>query len=78
MRLAVHVARIGARIGTSSFGAVDLREKNYLEDQGIDRRIILRVIFRKWHGKVMDWFDLAQDRGRWRMLVNAVMNFRVP
>jgi hypothetical protein len=25
----------------------------------------------------MDWIDMAQDRDRWRALVNAVMNLQV-
>jgi hypothetical protein len=29
-----------------------------------------------WGG--VDWIGLAQDRGKWRALMNEVMNLRVP
>ena len=52
-------------------------EREPLKVPGVDGRIILRCIFRKCDGG-MDWIDLAQDRDMWRVLVNAVMNLRVP
>jgi hypothetical protein len=27
---------------------------------------------------VVDWIGLAQDRNRWRALVNSVLNLRIP
>ena len=56
----------------------NLRERDHLEDLGVDGRIILRWVFRKWDGGGMDWIDLAQERDRWRALVHAVINLRVP
>jgi hypothetical protein len=47
-----------------------------LEDAGVDGRIILKWILEKWDGGT-DGIDLAQDRDRWRAVVNAVMNLQV-
>jgi len=40
-------------------------ERGHLGDPGLDGKIILRWIFRKWD---MDWIELAHDRERWRSL----------
>jgi hypothetical protein len=49
-------------------------KRDHLEDPCVDGRIILKLIFRKWD---VEWGH-GLDRDRWRALVNAVMNFRVP
>jgi hypothetical protein len=37
-------------------------------------KIYLREI--RWSG--VDWIDMAQDKYRWRTLVNTVMNLQIP
>ena len=48
MRWARHVARIGDRRGVFRVLVGNLRERDHLEDPGVDARIIFRWIFRKW------------------------------
>ena len=47
MRQAGHVARMGRGEAYTGFWWGNLRERDHLEDQGVDGRIILRWIFKK-------------------------------
>jgi hypothetical protein len=67
----------GRRVVRTGFWWGNLRKGDHWGDPGLDGRIILRRIFGKWDVGV-DWIGLAQDRDRWRALVSAVMNLRVP
>jgi hypothetical protein len=50
---------------------------SHVGDPGVDWRMILKWIFKKWDGG-MDGIELAGDRDRWLALMNAVMNLGVP
>jgi hypothetical protein len=56
----------------------NLKGRDHLEDPGVDERITLRWIIQELRYGGTDGIDLAQDRDRWRALVNAVMNLRLP
>jgi len=55
---------------------ISLSKRDHLE-LSVDGNIVLEWNLKIWDGD-LDRIDLAQDRDRWRALVNAVMNLRVP
>ena len=54
----------------------NLRERDRMEDPGVDGRITIKWIFMKWDGD-MGWIDVAQNRDKWRALVNGVIKIWV-
>ena len=77
MRWAGHVARMGKGESCTGFWWGNLGERDHWGDPGLDGRIILKWMFSKWDVGVIGSIELAQDRDRWRALVNAVMNLWV-
>jgi hypothetical protein len=71
------VACMGVGGVCTGFWWGNLWERDDVKDLDIDRRVILKSIFKNWDG-LMDWIDLAQVRDRLLALANAVMNLRVP
>jgi hypothetical protein len=78
MRWAGHVARMGEKRNTYKLLVGKPEGKRPLgrpRRRSVDN-IKMALLDIGW-GSV-DWIGLAQDRNRWRALVNAVMNLRVP
>jgi hypothetical protein len=75
LRWTEHVARVRERRGAYR---VLVRKPEGRKPLGRSRRMWkhnIKMDLRKveW---VMHWIDLAQGRGRWRAVVNAIMNFQ--
>jgi hypothetical protein len=65
MRWAGRVARMGEERNVYRVLVGNQKERDHLEHQGIYGRM------------ESEWIQLAQDKGRWRSVVNYVMNLRV-
>jgi hypothetical protein len=74
MRWAWHIVRVGENrilVGKPEGKRPQARPRRRSVDN-------IKMDLRETGRGVMDWIDLAQDRDRWRALVNMVMNLRVP
>jgi hypothetical protein len=74
MRWAGHVARMGDGRNVYRVLVGKPEGKDHLKDQGVDGRKGIKWTLGRLVGDV-EWIHLAQNRDRWRAVVNAVMNW---
>jgi hypothetical protein len=78
MRWAGHVARIGKKWNACRLlvgKAEGKRQPGRLKRRWVDN---IRMDVEQVGWGNVNWIDLAQDRNRWRALVNSVLSFRIP
>jgi hypothetical protein len=74
MRWAGHIARMGEKRNAYRL-LVGKRPLGRPRRKGVDN---IRMDLGEVGWGDVDWVGLAQDRNRWRALVNSVLNVRVP
>jgi hypothetical protein len=62
----------------TNFCSENLKVKDYWDDIGVARRIMLEWLLRKQGRTGLDWMHVAQDRDHWQALVNTVINLLAP
>jgi len=77
-RWAEHVACMGERRGVFRFLVGKPEGKRPLGRPRRRWEDNIKMDLQEVECEVVDWFELAQDRDRWRTLVSAVMNRLVP
>ena len=78
MRWAGHVARMGEGRGVHRVLVGKPEGKRPLGRPRRRWEDNIKMALQEVGGGGGDWMDLAQDRDIWRVLVNTVMNLRVP
>ena len=78
MRWAGHVTRMGERRGVYRVLVGKLGGKKKLGRPRRRWEDNIKMDIQEVERGGTNWIDLARDRERWRALVNAVMNLRVP
>ena len=77
MRRVGHVARMGERRGVYRVMVGKPEDKRSLGKPRLRWEDSIKMDLQEVGCRGMDWIELAQDRDRWRTLVNTLINLRV-